>query len=88
MLLTFTSSYPTPPAMCLLYCQIVDLATLTGACIIALGNDIAGRTVVTNECSRSDRQAGRQAGKQAGRQGVNSKPRIVGPTVLSVPFRA
>lgn len=24
------------------YCQIVDLATLTGACVVALGNNMAG----------------------------------------------
>ncbi|UFP93690.1 leucyl aminopeptidase [Gloeobacter morelensis] len=43
---------------------IVDLATLTGACVVALGNDIAGLLTENEELARQIRAAGEASGEK------------------------
>lgn len=43
---------------------IVDLATLTGACVVALGNDIAGMFSPHDDLAKQLETAGEQAGEQ------------------------
>ena len=43
--------------------EIVDLATLTGACVIALGNEMAGLWTESDKLATSLRQAAEQAGE-------------------------
>ena len=43
---------------------IVDLATLTGACVVALGHDIAGMFTNNDELAKELETAGEQAGEQ------------------------
>lgn len=43
--------------------KIIDLATLTGACVVALGNDVAGLMTNNNEWGRSVKAAADTAGE-------------------------
>jgi leucyl aminopeptidase len=52
---------------------IVDLATLTGACIIALGDDIAGLWSSNDELAKALQQAAEQAGEKIWRMPLEEK---------------
>lgn len=52
---------------------IVDLATLTGACIVALGNDIAGMWTASDELAAELTSAARSAGEKFWRMPIEEK---------------
>jgi leucyl aminopeptidase len=52
---------------------IVDLATLTGACVVALGNDIAGMFTPNDDLAKELAAAGDKAGEQLWRMPMEDK---------------
>jgi leucyl aminopeptidase len=62
---------------------VVDIATLTGACIIALGGEVAGLFTPSDDMAASLSAASKASGEKV-RQGLAAYQRVHGTTVVSV----